>query len=114
MKKVSAENPLIHYQWGEGCDGWNLVDEENLSVKKERMPAGTAETLHYHVRAQQFFFIITGTAIFEIEGEIFEIKEQEGIHIVAGKKHRIINNTSAAIEFILSSQPSTEGDRVNL
>lgn len=112
--KVSIEAPLQHYQWGNACDGWNLVDNAALSVKQERMPAGTAEALHYHQFAQQFFFILKGTATFEIDGETIIVNEQEGIHIQAGRKHRISNTTSTAIEFILSSQPSTAADRINV
>lgn len=78
------------------------------------MPAGTAEQLHYHAKAQQFFFILKGVASFEIEGEMIDVKEQEGLHIKAGLKHRILNNTNSDLEFILSSQPSTAGDRINL
>jgi mannose-6-phosphate isomerase-like protein (cupin superfamily) len=114
MSKVSKQQPLKHYQWGNGCDGWNLVDTAELSVKQECMPAGTAEQLHYHERAQQFFFILKGTATFEINGELIEVNEQEGIHIQNGAKHRIINNTREDLEFILSSQPSTKNDRINL
>jgi mannose-6-phosphate isomerase-like protein (cupin superfamily) len=112
--KVSIEVPLKHYQWGNACDGWNLVDNAALSVKQERMPAGTTEALHYHQFAQQFFFILKGTATFDIDGETIIVNEQEGIHIQAGKKHRISNTTSSAIEFILSSQPSTAADRINV
>lgn len=112
--KVSIEAPLKHYQWGNACDGWNFVDNAALAVKQERMPAGTAEALHYHQYAQQFFFILKGTATFEIDGETIVVNEQEGIHIPAGRKHRISNTTSSAIEFILSSQPSTAEDRVNV
>ena len=78
------------------------------------MPAGTAEDLHYHIRSQQFFFILKGVATFEIEGAMVEVKTQEGIHIKAGLKHRILNQTTSDLEFILSSQPSTAGDRINL
>lgn len=113
-KKVSIQAPLNHYQWGYTCDGWNFVDNAALSVKQERMQAGTAEALHYHQYAQQFFFILKGTATFEIEGETIIVNEQEGIHIPAGRKHRINNTTSSAIEFILSSQPSTAADRINV
>ena len=112
--KVSIQQSLNHYQWGNACDGWNLVEENTLSVKQERMPAGTAEQLHYHAKAQQFFFILKGVASFEVEGEIIEVKEQEGLHIKAGSKHRILNNTNNDLEFILASQPSTAGDRINL
>jgi hypothetical protein len=46
MQRVSKYEPLNHYKWGNDCDGWVLVDAENLSVKQERMPAQTAEALH--------------------------------------------------------------------
>ena len=111
MRKVSTQESLKHYQWGEGCDGWNFVDETSLSVKQERMPAGTSEALHYHQQAQQFFFILKGIASFEIEGESIILKEQEGIHIQPRQKHRISNHTESELVFILSSQPSTKNDR---
>lgn len=111
MKPVSKERSLKHYQWGNACEGWNLVDQSSLSVKQERMPAGTAEALHYHKHAQQFFFMLKGAATFEIENETIIIQEHEGIHIQAGQKHRIINHTETDIAFLLSSQPSTQNDR---
>lgn len=113
MKAVSKYDPLKHYKWGSDCDGWNLMDEEFLSVKQELMPAGTTEAKHYHQSSQQFFFILKGTANFEIEDSIVEIKEGEGLHVAAGKKHRIMNPGGQDLEFILCSQPSTNNDRIN-
>jgi mannose-6-phosphate isomerase-like protein (cupin superfamily) len=112
--KVSQQQPLAHYQWGNGCDGWVLVDTATLSVKQERMPAGTAEQLHYHERATQFFYILNGVALFEIDGEQIEVKAKEGIQIEKGTKHRIMNQANTDLEFILSSQPSTTNDRINI
>jgi len=113
MKAVSKYQALKHYQWASDCDGWNLVDEDSLSVKQELMPAGTKEIKHYHQSAQQFFYILKGTAIFEIEDSTIEINKGEGLHIEAGKKHRIANASSEDLEFILCSQPSTKNDRIN-
>ena len=110
---VSKYQSLKHYQWGADCDGWNLVDEDGLSVKQELMPAKTNEIKHYHQAAQQFFYILKGRATFEIEDSIIEIGEGEGLHIEAGKKHRILNQSSEELEFILCSQPSTRNDRIN-
>jgi mannose-6-phosphate isomerase-like protein (cupin superfamily) len=107
------ENALKHYQWGEACDGWNLVDENMLSVKLERMPPNTAEQKHFHRQAQQFFFILKGEAVFEIGDEKFLVKTNHGIHIEPMQEHRIINETHSDLEFILSSQPSTSNDRIN-
>ena len=114
MKAVSKYQPLKHYTWGEICDGWNFVDAAELSVKQERMPPGTAEQRHYHQKAQQFFFILKGRARFEVEEETIELGSGEGLHIAAGKRHRIINPAHEDLEFILCSQPSTSGDRTEV
>ncbi|ANE50295.1 cupin domain-containing protein [Flavisolibacter tropicus] len=113
MKPVSKNNCLQHYTWGDNCDGWNLVAEDSLSVKQERMPAKTAEAKHYHNQAQQFFYILKGIAQFEIEGDHIDVVAGEGIHIKPGQRHRILNNTDEELEFLLCSQPSTINDRIN-
>jgi len=113
MKAVSKYHPLKHYKWGSDCDGWDLVDEDGLSVKQELMPGGTKEQKHYHRTAQQFFYILKGRATFEVEDSIMEIGQGEGLHIEAGKKHRISNESVEDLEFILCSQPSAKGDRIN-
>ncbi|HTQ63507.1 MAG TPA: cupin domain-containing protein [Puia sp.] len=111
---VSKTNPLHHYLWGNNCDGWTLVDKNDLSVKLESMPAGTEEALHYHEYAQQFFFILKGVADFEIEGSRITVNKNQGIHINPQEKHRIINGSDEELEFILCSQPSTQHDRHNI
>lgn len=107
-------NNSKHYNWGNMCDGWHLVDSPTLSVIREKMPSGTSENLHFHNNAQQFFFILSGKANFEVEDEIFEVLEGQGFHILPEKKHRILNNTDTILEFIVISEPKSHGDRVNL
>ena len=109
---VSIAQPLKHYLWGNGCDGWNLVDQPELSVKQERMPPHTAEAEHYHQVARQFFFILEGTAVFETAEGRVEVGEREGFEIEPGLKHRIKNESETELIFILCSQPSTVGDRI--
>ena len=112
MKIVSQAEPLMHYRWGAGCDGWNLVDEPAMSVKLERMPPHSAEEWHLHNQAQQFFFILGGEAIFEIEQQRIRVPARSGIHVPAGNRHRIMNEGDSDLEFLLSSQPSTADDRI--
>lgn len=114
MNPVSRQHPLKHYHWGELCDGWNLVDQTDLSVKLERMPPHTGEQTHYHEKARQFFFILKGKALFDTEAGRFELQPQQGLEIQPGCRHRILNEGSEDLEFILCSQPSTAGDRKNV
>ncbi|PWT76468.1 MAG: cupin domain-containing protein [Bacteroidetes bacterium] len=114
MNAVSKANPLKYYKWGEHCEGWNLVENHNLSVKLETMPAGAEEILHYHQQSQQFFFILKGKAAFEIDSKVVFVQEGQGIHIQPGQKHRIVNRSDETLEFILCSQPSTINDRINI
>lgn len=113
MSGIGIDTGAAYYQWGDGCEGWILVDTPELSVKQERMPPGSAELLHYHQAAQQFFYILRGEAVFEVEGKGTVVRAGQGFHIAAGQKHRIINRAASPLEFVLSSQPSTNNDRFN-
>jgi len=113
MKTVSKHHPLQHYLWGDQCDGWNLVDNTALSVKMERMPPNTGEQEHYHEIARQFFFVLKGRAVFHTAEGRIKLGEQEGLEIRPGLRHRILNEGTEDLEFILCSQPSTAGDRIN-
>ncbi|RYU95224.1 cupin domain-containing protein [Emticicia agri] len=103
-----------HYLWGDSCDSWVLVDSAGLSVKQEAMPGGTREKLHFHTKAQQFFFILKGTATFYPAGEKILVSEQKGLLIKAGTEHYIANETNELLEFLVISQPTTNNDRTTL
>lgn len=110
--KISKENSE-HYNWGDNCSGWHLVKSQKLSVIEESMPPLTLEQKHYHEKAQQFFRILKGTATFEIEDSIITVNEGDGIHIPPMTKHRIRNDQTEDLEFIVISEPTTRGDRFN-
>jgi mannose-6-phosphate isomerase-like protein (cupin superfamily) len=101
-----------HYTWGDGCDGWHLVRQPELSVIEERMPPHTSEVRHYHNAAQQFFYILAGEAVMEMNGETITMARGDGLHIPAGTPHRIRNDSGADVRFLVISQPPSHGDRV--
>jgi mannose-6-phosphate isomerase-like protein (cupin superfamily) len=83
-------------------------------VKLEKMPAHTSEEKHFHKHSQQFFFILKGEAVFEMQQERISVKSGQGLYIEAAKEHRILNEANEDLEFILTSQPSTVNDRINV
>lgn len=110
MAIKSIEN-TEHYLWGDNCDGWHLLKSDSLSVIQEKMPALSSEGLHFHKSAQQFFFILKGTATFQLEGEIFEVSQNKGFHIQAQQIHQIFNHSDSELEFLVISEPKSHGDR---
>ena len=114
LVKIVDTSNTEHYQWGEGCDGWHLVKTDSLSVIREKMPPLTKEVLHYHAKSQQFFYILSGMATFEMDGKEFHIGPNKGIHIKPNTKHSVSNNGETDLEFIVVSKPKSHGDRYNL
>ena len=111
--KVSKEN-AEHYVWGANCDGWRLVQQPGLSVIHEKMPGNTSEVRHYHERSRQFFFILSGTATMEVNGEAILLNAHEGIEIAPTVPHQMFNHSAEDTEFLVISEPASRGDRVIL
>jgi mannose-6-phosphate isomerase-like protein (cupin superfamily) len=109
---VNREN-AEHYRWGDDCDGWHLVKDGHLSVIEEMMPTGAAEVRHHHQRAQQFFYVLVGEILMEIEGELTLVQAGSGIRILPGMRHQVRNPSSSAARFLVISQPPSHGDRIN-
>lgn len=110
---ISKEN-AEHYIWGEKCDGWYLVNRQDMLIIHEKMPPGTQEKRHYHSLARQFFFVLEGVLTMELAGEQHEIHARQGIEIPPGAKHQAQNRADFAVEFIVISHPTTRGDRSDL
>jgi mannose-6-phosphate isomerase-like protein (cupin superfamily) len=107
ISKSNAE----HYIWGNRCDGWHLVKNLQLSVIQECMPAGAAEVRHFHNRAQQFFYVLTGEAVMEIDGRPILLATGEGMLIPAGTPHQMRNDSDGEVHFLVISHPPSHGDR---
>jgi mannose-6-phosphate isomerase-like protein (cupin superfamily) len=108
---VSRDN-AEHYRWGVDCDGWHLVKDAALSVIEECMPPGAAEVRHHHERAQQFFYILSGEVLMEVEGETMLLAAGHGLRIMPGVRHQVRNPSTGEVRFLVISQPPSHGDRV--
>ena len=110
MSMVNADNSR-HYKWGKNSEGWHLLESDELSVIEEIMPPGGQEQSHYHERAQQFFYVLSGVAEMQLSGELLEISQGSGLHVPAGVAHQIKNKGDTNLRFLVISQPKSHGDR---
>lgn len=110
---ISKDN-AEHYVWGDNCDGWYLLNLQDMLVIHEKMPAGSFEKRHYHSVSRQFFFVLKGTLSMELEGELHQLAAHQGLEIPPQSKHQARNDSDTSVEFIVISHPTTRGDRADL
>ena len=108
------KNTAEHYSWGQGCDGWHLMKSPKTSLIQESMPPNTFEVRHQHARSRQFFFILSGQASLEVNGEIQQLGARQGLEIPPQTPHQMMNNSEEVLEFLVFSCPPSHGDRFNL
>jgi mannose-6-phosphate isomerase-like protein (cupin superfamily) len=102
-----------HYSWGDGCDGWYFLNEKNLGIIQEKVPAGKSEVKHYHNASRQFFFILEGEGTIELPEKIVKLAKNEGLEVPPKTMHKFINESDSDVIFLVISSPESHGDRVN-
>lgn len=114
MGEVISTTSAEHYAWGEGCDGWFLAKALGFHVIEERMLPGTAEKRHYHSRAEQLFYVLSGELTMRFNGDSVRVGPREALRVAAGEAHQAANESGAAVEFLVISCPPSHDDRTNL
>ena len=109
--KIDISN-AEHYIWGEVCDGWHLVNNEELSIIQEKVPPGKSEIKHYHNISRQFFFILKGEGTIELPDRIVKLSKNEGLEIPPNTIHKFKNDSDRDVIFLVVSSPKSHGDRV--
>lgn len=110
---ISDVGSAEHYTWGDACEGWHLLKDPALSVIQERVPPLAGETQHFHVRARQFFFVLSGKATMEFESGSVTFGAGQGLHVPPHTPHRFVNRSDEDVVFLVVSSPATAGDRVD-
>lgn len=109
VSRITSE----HYNWGEGCDGWILLPGDELMIIQERMPPGTSETCHFHTKARQFFYVLSGQLTMELEGTSHLLLSSQAIEIPPLARHQAMNASDKDVQFLVISSPTTRGDRTD-
>jgi mannose-6-phosphate isomerase-like protein (cupin superfamily) len=115
--RVARTHNVEHYTWpsaisSETCDGWHLHRSATLSIIEERMPPNTAEQRHLHQRATQFFYVLAGELILELDGEEHQLSPSTGLTVPAQTPHQVFNRSREDARFLVISQPPSHGDRL--
>ena len=113
LKKVSLNN-APSFTWGDQCRGWWLQKDGDFSVILEKMPPGTAETLHYHEQVSQFFYCLEGELCLRLPQGNEILAAGEGCAVPANMPHGVKNKSTEMTIFLVISSKNLLEDRVDL
>ncbi|MEM9548128.1 MAG: cupin domain-containing protein [Bacteroidota bacterium] len=114
VSNIVSRNRCESYIWDTGCFGWSYLNQNKISIIREKMKPNTSESIHYHNISQQFFYIISGQATFILGGQEFKLMPDEGIQILPKQTHCIQNKNLEDLHFLVISTPSADNDRVHI
>lgn len=86
----------------------SILDRTNAPVEKQSLaeacvPAGSATQRHYHKLAEEFYFILEGSGVMEIDGATRAVEPGDAILIPAGAWHTI--RAENALRFLCCCAP---------
>ncbi|MBK1882644.1 cupin domain-containing protein [Luteolibacter pohnpeiensis] len=80
----------------------------NQSLAAADLPEGTSTQRHYHKKSEEFYYILSGIATMEIDGEKTQVGPGDAILIPPGAWHQI--HAEEALNFLCCCSPPYSHD----
>ena len=87
------------------ADFLERTGSENLSVRLWRLPPGSANTLHKHVRQEEFYFVIEGMGRMRVGDETLTVPKYGGVLVGPDQLRQVFNDTDAEVLWLIVGAP---------
>lgn len=114
IHKKTSLNDAEQYHWGQKGVGWFLSKSEEMTIVEEKIAPGIKEIKHYHERAWQFFYILSGSGTINIDGSNIELNKNDSIEVPPLAVHQLYNDSNTDLQFLIISKPNSYNDRVEV
>jgi len=81
-----------------------------LGARLWRLPPKSANTLHKHIRAEEFYFVLEGTGRIRVGEETLTIPRYGGILVGPSLLRQVFNDTDAESLWLIVGAPDMEGE----
>lgn len=105
VQALSRQKP---FTTKDGSEIRSLLDRtnapvENQSLAEATLPAGGATDRHYHRLTEEFYYVVEGSGMMEVDGESCPVSVGDAILIPAGAWHQM--QTDSGIRFLCCCAP---------
>ena len=79
-----------------------------LGARLWRLPPGSANTLHKHVRAEEFYFVVEGAGRIRVGEETLTVPRHGGILVGPQLLRQVFNDTESDVLWLIVGAPEAE------
>lgn len=87
------------------ADFLERTGSENMGARLWRMPPQSANTLHKHIRAEEFYFVLEGTGRIRIGGETVTVPKHGGVLVGPDQLRQVFNDTDEEVLWLIIGAP---------
>jgi mannose-6-phosphate isomerase-like protein (cupin superfamily) len=87
------------------ADFLERTKSENIGARLWRYPLRSAGTLHKHVRAEEFYFVLEGVGRMRIGDETLTVPKYGGVLVGPGQLRQVFNDTDTEVLWLIVGAP---------
>jgi mannose-6-phosphate isomerase-like protein (cupin superfamily) len=87
------------------ADFLERTKSENLGARLWRFPPKSANTLHKHVRAEEFYFVLEGVGRMRVGDETLTVPKYGGVLIGPSQLRQVFNDTDFEVLWLIVAAP---------
>jgi mannose-6-phosphate isomerase-like protein (cupin superfamily) len=87
------------------ADFLERTGSENMGARLWRMPPKSANTLHKHIRQEEFYFVLEGSGRMRVGEEILTIPRYGGVLVGPDQLRQVFNDTDAEVLWLIVGAP---------
>jgi len=87
------------------ADYLERTGSENLGARLWRLPPKSANTLHKHIRAEEFYFVLEGTGRMRVGDETLTVPRYGGVLVGPDQLRQVFNDTDAEVLWLIIGGP---------
>jgi mannose-6-phosphate isomerase-like protein (cupin superfamily) len=87
------------------ADYLERTGSENLGARLWRLPPKSANTLHKHIRAEEFYFVLDGVGRIRVGGETLTVPKHGGVLVGPNQLRQVFNDTDSEVLWLVVGGP---------
>ena len=87
------------------ADYLERTGSENLGARLWRLPPKSANTLHKHIRAEEFYFVLEGVGRIRVGGETLTVPKYGGVLVASDQLRQVFNDTDSDVLWLIVGAP---------